>query len=932
MSNIIIGATDGSFKPIVSSSSNKKFKASCGYTYIDKHRWVTKVYDLSNFDEFLKINKLTHVGLNSNHMTSVVAEYLGIVLFFRDIVLSSEYTENNISLFTDHNNFITIYKYLRDIDNISDQAFMKKKYEHSRLLLEIREWMVHREIWPECYHINSHISQFKLGINYSDILTSIGKKPVINQNSSQFLEEFRVTWNAINTYDEHIYPDATYESIFYFVCSTRKGLYHMGSLLNYVIDRLLELDGNITEHTIKNTFQGGAKDVDPVTFLPLINKIGRTRIDTSKATQKYTGKVMKDIIDTMALKEANKDKICFLTAPTGTGKSTSFIHYLYLAHGGRICIKVFLPRIGHCSSLANYFATGDIFGNTYKMGVNVGFVTGSYSTYTKERYGITFYTNTLLIPFLKDKKSVPLANSLIIIDEVQAITESTEVTECFSSMAQDDSNNLQDTIGCIFMSATADLEHMCHHLRLPTDSKNILQLRAKGHKIESTTIKTAQKDTWDNIISHADSKGHRHIIVFGMGNSSIAKMASNKSSSNQQDSDEFEVIKVNRKYIDKHKEFVAEESVKNNKVMYVATQVLESSVTLPHVTAVYDNGFTNTMIILPGINLYSLVVTPEPASASIQRRGRVGRTGPGEYISVYDIEHPLMESMMEYRDKAEWKRALCFEPLDGDYELGCSNVFGCTSEFALNMILNPTNRQYQVPELNTFHTYKTLFNYLKLDKLDPSKIEEIKMSLNQHNINLNAYIYFLWMYTCGLSRQLSTMVAAHMTLMEDSAQYATSWCQFVRDCNYTNTNTIELIQKILIEDKDSFKTLREKKHDLHLVYSRAGLLDLTIKYLIINKTISLIKINPESNANINKCIKLLSEFKGVISKGVVNSTHTNSKNQTAFNISLINGLFITESSYPFDKLKDSKEFFYYSGTLLASYSKESGMMPALIWN
>lgn len=74
----------------------------------------------------------------------------------------------------------------------------------------------------------------------------------------------------------------------------------------------------------------------------------------------------------------------------------------------------------------------------------------------------------------------------------------------------------------------------------------------------------------------------------------------------------------------------------------LATNVAETSVTVPGVTAVVDTGTSRRVEFDPGIGLPRLVLAPISRAAADQRAGRAGRTAPGVCVRLWSLsDHAL---------------------------------------------------------------------------------------------------------------------------------------------------------------------------------------------------------------------------------------------------------------------------------------------------
>ena len=70
----------------------------------------------------------------------------------------------------------------------------------------------------------------------------------------------------------------------------------------------------------------------------------------------------------------------------------------------------------------------------------------------------------------------------------------------------------------------------------------------------------------------------------------------------------------------------------------VATNIAETSITVPHVRFVVDAGFVKQKVFDPAGRIESLVTVPVSQVAATQRAGRCGRTGPGQCYRLYSEE------------------------------------------------------------------------------------------------------------------------------------------------------------------------------------------------------------------------------------------------------------------------------------------------------
>ena len=86
---------------------------------------------------------------------------------------------------------------------------------------------------------------------------------------------------------------------------------------------------------------------------------------------------------------------------------------------------------------------------------------------------------------------------------------------------------------------------------------------------------------------------------------------------------------------------VFEPTPKHTRKVIISTNIAESSVTIPGVRMVIDNGLVKVKEFRSSLGLDSLLVKPISKSAAIQRKGRAGREGPGKCLRLYTEESYL---------------------------------------------------------------------------------------------------------------------------------------------------------------------------------------------------------------------------------------------------------------------------------------------------
>lgn len=128
-----------------------------------------------------------------------------------------------------------------------------------------------------------------------------------------------------------------------------------------------------------------------------------------------------------------------------------------------------------------------------------------------------------------------------------------------------------------------------------------------------------------------DSSQGGHILVFLPGTSEIVKTKSMLQ--NRLNSDEWLILEL-RGSLDKTVQDLAFKESSQRKII-LSTNIAESSITIPGITAVVDSGLAR----VPSFNLFtgmsSLETKPVAKSSLVQRAGRAGRTGPGTALRLF---------------------------------------------------------------------------------------------------------------------------------------------------------------------------------------------------------------------------------------------------------------------------------------------------------
>lgn len=297
-----------------------------------------------------------------------------------------------------------------------------------------------------------------------------------------------------------------------------------------------------------------------------------------------------------------------ITAETGSGKSTRIPQYI--AELGYNVI-VTEPRILAAKTLAN--RVGEEIGNTNK----VSYHTGEGNNVNKDTI-ITYCTDGLqMAKYVTDNNKDD--KTCLIIDEVHEWNLNIETLVAYTNMLHD---NNQD-IKVILMSATIDTNKLESFLNAKT-----INVTGKAYPVAFNEMPFHY--FYNKIIEKANEC--KNILVFVAGKNEI-----NNTINRLKDE-----LGNNSDICPLHSEIDQEDQLKiwkksNKNRIIVATNIAQTSITIPYIDVVVDSGEEKIIDIEDGVESLKIV---NISQASInQRKGRAGRTKEGEYFLCSNISY-----------------------------------------------------------------------------------------------------------------------------------------------------------------------------------------------------------------------------------------------------------------------------------------------------
>lgn len=306
------------------------------------------------------------------------------------------------------------------------------------------------------------------------------------------------------------------------------------------------------------------------------------------------------------------NNVVILTAETGSGKSTQ-VPQMLMRYGYEVVITQ--PRRIAARTVAKRVAM--------ELGCNVGETVGFMTAFEKEvseETKILFCTDGLQLVREVTKSGIKIQKSrkVLIIDEVHEWNLNIEVLIAWCKLMLDKGIDMK----VIVMSATLEAEKLSYFFE-----------KAKIINIPGSLYEVKTRLSSGNIIADIYNlvEEKRNVLVFQPGKKEIAEVI-----------DKLDFLKDQAIVLPLHGEMEIEDQNKCfikyaiPKVI-IATNVAQTSITIPDIDAVVDSATEKRVEVINGIE--SLITANISQSDSLQRKGRAGRVKPGIYIYASDTPY-----------------------------------------------------------------------------------------------------------------------------------------------------------------------------------------------------------------------------------------------------------------------------------------------------
>ncbi|KAF2011596.1 P-loop containing nucleoside triphosphate hydrolase protein [Aaosphaeria arxii CBS 175.79] len=363
-----------------------------------------------------------------------------------------------------------------------------------------------------------------------------------------------------------------------------------------------------------------------------------------------------------------KNNVLVLTGETGSGKSTQVPQFLTSEPWCTKCIAITQPRRVAAISLARRVAEemGSLMGNqspAAKVGYSVRFDNAS-----GPNTRVKFLTEGMLLQeMLRDANLEQY--SAIVVDEVHERSVNVDLILGFlKELVARGMGKRKHPLKVVIMSATADVDALVNFFDQnadsntgssansadnsaatePVDSKSVSKCFVEGRQypVKMTYLPNPTQDWVESALKlifqiHYKEPLPGDILVFLTGQDtieSLEKLVNDYAEGMDKDVPKLLALPLFAALPQHAQQRIFEPTPNRTRKVILATNIAETSVTVPGVRFVIDCGKSKIKQFRNRLGLESLLVKPISKSAAIQRKGRAGREAPGQCYRLYTEE------------------------------------------------------------------------------------------------------------------------------------------------------------------------------------------------------------------------------------------------------------------------------------------------------
>ncbi|MDD7984574.1 ATP-dependent helicase HrpB [Lentisphaera marina] len=322
--------------------------------------------------------------------------------------------------------------------------------------------------------------------------------------------------------------------------------------------------------------------------------------------------VANDLINTLV-----KDKLMLLSAPTGSGKSTCVPGILLDSGKMQGKIIVLQPRRAAAKFLAHHTAhlRSEILGEEVGYSIRHDTKVGAHTQ-------IIFMTDGL---FLQQLKNNPQLNGIaaVLFDEFHERRWQMDLAFAMCQKIQ----SQQKQLHLMLMSATLDVDKLQKKLNCPLITTDVRHFPVDIDYL----IPDRQKKIWE-VAAHAAKKimsqTDGSLLIFMPGKYEITKTVNELNKKLKAP-----VFALHGQLNPKEQDRIIENT--GQQKIIVSTNIAETSLTIPNITAVIDSGLVRQSAYDPQRQINTLYTKGISQSSADQRSGRAGRTSAGTCLRLW---------------------------------------------------------------------------------------------------------------------------------------------------------------------------------------------------------------------------------------------------------------------------------------------------------
>ena len=324
------------------------------------------------------------------------------------------------------------------------------------------------------------------------------------------------------------------------------------------------------------------------------------------------------------LKRLHANKTLILRSPTGTGKTVRVPHWCSEAQKENKKTWVLEPR----RIATKAAAQGLAFLNDISLPHDVGYLTRFEKKVSSQTPLIVATYGILLRRLLQD----PLLEDIgtLILDEFHERSREMDLLLIHLRELLE----LRDDLKLIIMSATIEVAQLQKYLNQAT----VVDIPAQNHPIEiihhkpketKTRAQAIQEGLATLIKQPSDDGGH--VLAFVESRNDTQKVK--RHFENQPAFKNWDILVCHGGVTTQDQDALFQSSQKRR--LIISTNVAESSVSIPDVTAVIDTGYHRLPAFDPKTQIESLQTRRITHFNMVQRTGRAGRFGPGRVVRLF---------------------------------------------------------------------------------------------------------------------------------------------------------------------------------------------------------------------------------------------------------------------------------------------------------